>query len=761
MPIIRVVPLRDKRELRLTWALPPIREHYRAPPTRLFGHLLGHEGEGSIFSVLHALGWASSVSAGVGSSQEDFCLFDVTISLTEQGQASWQDIASLVFHYLQLIAQAPPEELAAMWDEYRAISSTNFRFQQKSSEYSHATDLARRLQLYEEKHVLSAGYLYEELDFAEAVPLFLGRLVKEENALVFLTCKENQKDAELMNQKEKWYGVDFGLELVPAQQVRQQWTCAHVENLHLPRPNPFIAEEFDILAREEEFEPPSANATPPERALETPVLELWHKLDKSFKQPRAYIILDFASPLIVRDPAVAELLTRYINHALAEATYDAVVAGLNWSISTSHQGLSLRFNGYSHKIQTLLHKVLESLLALDLQEGLFRLSKEKAIDAYKNIALARPDEHCAIYLSLLLTEGRWDWRDKLRRVESLELSDLANFHHEVLNTSSVRVGVFGNIARECALGIGESVERLLKRNPKFSALSPSLQPVTRIAMLEAGVEYRLRTKVPNEEDVNSAVYSYFQVGDQLVGPAAVARLTLLAQIMKEPCFTQLRTREQLGYIVASGLHLTWVKGMVAGISFRVLSKTHAPEEILARVESFLPQFRDEILAKLTPEEFERHKTSLVTNLLEPPKRLVSEVGVLWAEVVNETREWKRHQLYADAVEATTLEELLELYDRVVLNQETRRKLTVMVHGNKHPMPPTSGVENEDKSIVYLTEKDWLAFRASRPLFPCSPTPFKQASKDTAAAATAGEEEEGRAARILVLETRVSGGAQGT
>ncbi len=34
VPIVRVVPLRDKRELRLVWALPPVRHLYRAPPTR-------------------------------------------------------------------------------------------------------------------------------------------------------------------------------------------------------------------------------------------------------------------------------------------------------------------------------------------------------------------------------------------------------------------------------------------------------------------------------------------------------------------------------------------------------------------------------------------------------------------------------------------------------------------------------------------------------------------------------------------------------
>lgn len=45
------------------------------------------------------------------------------------------------------------------------------------------------------------------------------------------------------------------------------------------------------------------------------------------QQPRAYIIVDLCTPLAQRDPAAAELLTRYFDHALAEQTYDALVAG--------------------------------------------------------------------------------------------------------------------------------------------------------------------------------------------------------------------------------------------------------------------------------------------------------------------------------------------------------------------------------------------------------------------------------------------------
>ena len=43
-------------------------------------------------------------------------------------------------------------------------------------------------------------------------------------------------------------------------------------------------------------------------------------------------------------------------------------------------------------------------------------------------------------------------RDKLRRVQGLDIADLSNYHHELLSTSSVRVGVFGNVSQEAGVG---------------------------------------------------------------------------------------------------------------------------------------------------------------------------------------------------------------------------------------------------------------------------------------------------------------------
>jgi hypothetical protein len=151
-----------------------------------------------------------------------------------------------------------------------------------------------------------------------------------------------------------------------------------------------------------------------------------------------------------------------------------------------------------------------------VQEKLFSLVKEKAVDALRNVALARPDEHACRHLTLLLTENQWIWTDELRRLEALERNDLEVFHRQVRRVGvgaragpscvdlsvfsglcsalqvmlslSLRLGVLGNMSESCALGLGEEMESLLHRNPRFSPLPPSLQPVTRFTQVESGGE---------------------------------------------------------------------------------------------------------------------------------------------------------------------------------------------------------------------------------------------------------------------------------
>jgi insulysin len=50
--IYKVVPVQDRKTLAISWLLKNKENLYESPPGRYIGHLLGHEGKGSLLSFL-------------------------------------------------------------------------------------------------------------------------------------------------------------------------------------------------------------------------------------------------------------------------------------------------------------------------------------------------------------------------------------------------------------------------------------------------------------------------------------------------------------------------------------------------------------------------------------------------------------------------------------------------------------------------------------------------------------------------------------
>ena len=73
---------------------------FRSKPVEYLSHLIGHESEGSILSVLKAKGWANSLSSGVSQSAADFSSFAIDVSLTEEGTKHVDEILQTVFQYI-------------------------------------------------------------------------------------------------------------------------------------------------------------------------------------------------------------------------------------------------------------------------------------------------------------------------------------------------------------------------------------------------------------------------------------------------------------------------------------------------------------------------------------------------------------------------------------------------------------------------------------------------------------------------------------
>ena len=104
--LYRIVPVRDKHSLTITWQLPP-QTDWKAKPADYIAHLLGHESSGSILSALRAKAWVTSCYAGVGSggyeNASSHALFSFTVTLSEEGVDHWSEIVATLYTYIGMV----------------------------------------------------------------------------------------------------------------------------------------------------------------------------------------------------------------------------------------------------------------------------------------------------------------------------------------------------------------------------------------------------------------------------------------------------------------------------------------------------------------------------------------------------------------------------------------------------------------------------------------------------------------------------------
>ena len=94
---------------------------------------------------------------------------------------------------------------------------------------------------------------------------------------------------------------------------------------------------------------------------------------------------------------------------------------------------------------------------------------------------------------------------------------------------------------------------------------------------------------------------------------------LFCQLINEPCFDTLRTKEQLGYLVHSS-----GRASVGMTGFRISIQSERSAAYLEdRVDNFLLAYEEQ-LQNLPVEQFERERASLTNRLREDYKNLFQE-----------------------------------------------------------------------------------------------------------------------------------------
>jgi len=206
--------------------------------------------------------------------------------------------------------------------------------------------------------------------------------------------------------------------------------------------------------------------------------------------------------------------------------------------------------------------------------------------------------------------------------------------------------------------------------PASAPLAADQVPRRQTRVLSVGRALRQYT-APNPAERNSACEVYLQVG--MDEGDSWLLLALLATLLDQPFYSELRTKQQLGYIVQSSVtESDGVRALVLSVQSSVLP----PPQVEERIDTFLRSFRD-TLAALSDAELDAYREALAVQATDVDKRLGQQAGRLWSEIVQRRYDYGRPWRTASRVRKVTRQQLLAFYDRVLAPgaPETRRLAT--------------------------------------------------------------------------------------
>lgn len=680
--LVQVAPVKNLRLIDVSWPLPSLYLASRTKPSKILSHLIGHEGPGSLLSYLKAQKWANGLSAGLSRDNEDWSLFSVKVDATEAGITQMDAVVGAIYQYVHMLQREAPFE-PWIFEETKDLAAVEFRFKAKETPISYTSYLATVMHKYPTSLIVSGGYLLYEYD-ADAVQGILNALVPQRMRLTVVSKQFEGKTQAV----ERWYGTPYTESPVDAA-LLDKWTKQEPNSaLHLPHRNEFICSDFAVVT------PPATTVPEADRAphllRDDEQCRLWFQPDSQFRKPKHTLSFLLYSPSVSPTPyhaVLTGLFVRYLKDELTECAYDAELAGMEYEISFSSRAVEFFVEGYSQKLPILLAKVLHQLVDMtkpghEFAPAVFERIKDRTKRMYENFFLEEPYQHCVYAGSVLLEASKWSVDDKLRAIEQLTLGDLAAHAQGLFQQLFIESFFYGNLDAAESNAIMADVLRAFafgEPGGSFPLLS-SQRSRPRIVQLADNVEYKLERRAWNLDNCNSAVCVLFQLEDESM--ALRARLELFAHVFKEPCFNQLRTQEQLGYLVFSGIMRT------EGVEyFRVLlqSDVAAPPLLGARIEAFLLRFRRQ-LVDMAPDVWAKHVHAVVKALREKPKQEQEECMRAWREIANEAYCFDRRHRVAAIVATLHKRDLLAFFDEFIAAGGVRRsKLSIGLYGDAHPL----------------------------------------------------------------------------
>lgn len=644
--LVEVAPRRELRQLQLRFPIAGTATDLTRKPWRYISHLLGHEAQGSLFALLRARGWANALSAGTSRLTTASTSFDINIALTEAGVAAWQEVVELLFSTLALLKQSGVQ--AWVHDEMVASSELAFQFSEPISAQHTAIMLAERLRHYPATAVLSGPYQNGDFDVA-AIQAALAQL-NPDNLLLVLIRPDAQTD-----QRSRFYRTPYRETQLTGNPVASWRVAEAAADIRLPERNPFIPADLSVLPLER---PESIlYQYDPQIIAYDDHLDVWFEQDDRFRTPKTDIYVRLEAAALQKDVEAQMALQLYlalVNDALSDVGYQAGLAGSGYGLRLVEGALQLRLYGYQDKLPLLLDAVVLELVSHSIDPARFALKRDELLRRLRNRAEDGIFTQAQRVLHDRMLADRVSEAEQIQALARLDEAKLLTQRSQILASSFLTLFIHGNLTEAAALQLAKRVDAVIpqqgnKLSPAAVAKLPAKQFLTLLRLDHADAAL---LQLHQGENASLREWALF---------------ALLAEIINGPYFTELRTKEQLGYSVSAQSYLL---NKLPHLLLYVQSPSTDPALLQLYSDRFLTRYGQQ-LGELDEATFAAYKDGLVNSLNKTEQNFFQLSSRYWRNIRDGNIHFNTQKRLSQAAQAISLDGFRRFYRNQIIGDGNR------------------------------------------------------------------------------------------
>ena len=583
--LIEMKTLESKNQIVLSFPVPTFNGKWRTKPERMLENILGSKSKGSLLSYLKRQNLATDLSV-MNFDMVDYgsetSLILVMVDLTDHGGRSRDEVVRAALSHFATIRAEGFKDYT--FEENRTMAKLAYQNKQVRDGARVAAEYARNMLSFPALEIDESTLLIFENN-SDLINYYLQQMTSEKMSLIYMN--QNVKG----NRRDPFYGTEYNLSRLSESQ-RKSFAAASQRPLSetmYPEANPYIPSSFDLYKSDKTQFP-----TP----LFSDQRRLWFQQETSSNlRPRGFLSVRVLSPVAgesARSSLLNQLYARSIMYSASEQLDQMRRAGYDVQLDASPFGLEVSLRGYSGSFPAAAQSLLASpgniLRTLKISEENFR-----AIQQNLKREIESADQESAI--DVLIQDASFyrhprnfrlvDYKPFISRVSLQELNNFVNRFYEKISLDglvygNLRKDDFGFLSKDFVSAMGS---KMMTENEIAALLG-------REKMLKPSQKFAHITKGANN---NNAMVTFVQTGS--AEPSNYALSQLVGNMISSDYFTEMRTHQQLGYIVQGGFSVRASKD-VSRLVFLIQSANHPAESLIQKSDAFLTSYLTTINQKV-------------------------------------------------------------------------------------------------------------------------------------------------------------------